>query len=112
MFFLSVQEQRGRAGAGSRGLGSESGLGSDNENPKNHRSRMKTGDEEQPNRIRRSARSLFRRPLWLLGTFLTVVINPLLTVLALKFAAAVSVRTPGGVVALGVHAPGEMDEST
>ncbi|PHJ17015.1 magnesium transporter nipa [Cystoisospora suis] len=98
-----VREQHGRAGAGSRGLGSggrdtnENSLGSDNGSSKRHRSRMEAGDEEQSNRIRKSARSLFRRPLWLLGTFLTVVINPLLTVLALKFAAASIVLPFGGM---------------
>ncbi|KFG45884.1 magnesium transporter NIPA [Toxoplasma gondii GAB2-2007-GAL-DOM2] len=35
-----------------------------------------------------STRSLHQRPLWLIGTLLTVIVNPVLTLLALKLAAA------------------------
>ncbi|KEP67273.1 UNVERIFIED_CONTAM: hypothetical protein HHA_212200 [Hammondia hammondi] len=35
-----------------------------------------------------STRSLYQRPLWLIGTLLTVIVNPVLTLLALKLAAA------------------------
>ncbi|PFH35861.1 hypothetical protein BESB_055120 [Besnoitia besnoiti] len=44
-----------------------------------------------------TTRSLHQRPLWLLGTFLTVIVNPVLTIMALKFAAASIVLPFGGM---------------
>ncbi|CBZ54488.1 conserved hypothetical protein [Neospora caninum Liverpool] len=53
--------------------------------------------KERGRSVYKSTRSLHQRPLWLLGTFLAVVVNPVLTLMALKLAAASVVLPFGGM---------------